>query len=225
MGTYHFDFSIVAHSLPFLLQGLWMSLWLTVVSGVIGLIAGFLVCLLATSSFPPLRWVAVLYIELFRCTPALIQLIWIFYCVPLLFNIAFDPVPMAILALSLNITAFNAEAYRAAIQAIPSAHMDACTAIGLSSFQRTVYVILPQAVIAAIPVLVTNTIGLLQQTALVAVVGIADLMYQGKTLASQNYRPIETFTAVALIYFCISLPTARLVGYLEKRIRFGAARG
>ena len=159
------------------------------------------------------------FIEIFRCTPALVQLIWIFYCVPIFLGLYIDPIPMAILALSLNITAFNAEAYRAAIQAIPNAHLDASTAIGLSAFKRTIYVILPQAVIIATPVLVTNAIGLLQQSALVSIVGIADLMYQGKTIAPGPYGPIETFTAVALIYFIVALPASQAVSFIERRLR------
>ena len=97
--------------------------------------------------------------------------------------------------------------------------MDASTAIGLSAFKRTIYVILPQAVIIATPVLVTNAIGLLQQSALVSIVGIADLMYEGKTIATATYRPIETFTAVALIYFIVALPASQAVSFIERRLR------
>jgi polar amino acid transport system permease protein len=219
MNGYSWDSSVVLSSLPQLMSGLAVTLQLTAICAVIGLVGGFVVCLMAMSRILPLRWIAVFFIELFRCTPALVQIIWIFYCVPIFFGIFIDPFTMAVLALGMNITAFNAEAYRAAIQAIPSSHYDACTALGLSSLKRTVYVILPQAVLLAIPVLLTNTIGLLQQTALVAIVAIGDLMYQGKSLATQTYRPIEIYSTVAFIYFIFSLPLSQVVGFCEKRLR------
>ncbi|MBG21519.1 MAG: amino acid ABC transporter permease [Rhizobiales bacterium] len=220
MGSFTWDWNVVFNSFPKLMSGLGLTLQLTAISAVIGLVAGFLVCLMAMSKIAPLRWLAIAFIEIFRCTPALVQIVWIFYCVPIFFGIFWDPFTMAVLALGLNITAFNAEAYRAAIQTIPSSHYDASTALGLSAAKRTIYVVLPQAVMIAIPVLLTNTIGLLQQTSLVAIVAIADLMYQGKSLATQTYRPIEIYTLVALIYFALSLPMSQVVSYIEARLRW-----
>ena len=220
MGSFTWDWNVVFNSFPKLMSGLGLTLQLTAISAVIGLVAGFLVCLMAMSKIAPLRWLAIAFIEIFRCTPALVQIVWIFYCVPIFFGIFWDPFTMAVLALGLNITAFNAEAYRAAIQTIPSSHYDASTALGLSAAKRTIYVVLPQAVMIANPVLLTNTIGLLQQTSLVAIVAIADLMYQGKSLATQTYRPIEIYTLVALIYFALSLPMSQVVSYIEARLRW-----
>lgn len=219
MGRYSWDFAVITSNWDQLMGGLMVTLQLTAICAVIGLVGGFLVCLMAMSRIAPLRWGAVGFIEIFRCTPALVQIIWIFYCVPFFFGIFFDPFLMAVLALGMNITAFNAEAYRASIQAIPSAHYDASTALGLSPLRRTIFVILPQALLMSVPVLLTNTIGLLQQTSLVAIVAIADLMYEGKSLATQTYRPIEIYTAVAFIYFIISLPLSQVVGLCEKRLR------
>jgi len=220
MGTFTWDWDVVLKSWPQLADGLVTTLELTAISATIGLFAGFIVCLMAMSRFWPLSWPAIAFIEIFRCTPSLVQMIWIFYCVPIFFNVFLDPFTMAIIALGLNITAFNAEAYRAAIQTIPSSHYDACTALGLSPLTKTLHVVLPQAFMTAIPVLLTNTIGLLQQTSLVAIVAIADLMYEGKSLATQTYRPIEIYTMVALIYFLMSLPVSQIVGFYEKRLHW-----
>lgn len=218
MTTFTWDSSVIINGWPNLMSGLGITLQLTAISALIGLFAGFVVCLMTLSRFAPLRWIAVAFIELFRCTPALIQIIWIFYCVPIFFGVFYDPFTMAVTALAMNITAFNAEAYRAAVQSIPSSHYDASTALGLSPLRRTLHVIFPQAFVIAIPVLLTNTIGLLQQTSLVAVVALSDLMYQGKTVATQTYRPIEIYTTVAVIYFLLSLPLSQIVGYFEKRL-------
>lgn len=215
--NYQFDFSFLANSIGPLLSGLRVTLELAIASNIIGLTCGFLLCLLAMSRNAIIRWPAQLFIEFFRCTPALLQIVWFFYCIPMLFDVFIDPIAMGILALGLNLTAFNAEAYRAGVQAVPKEHLDACVALGLRPWQRTVYVVLPQALRSAMPVLMTNGIGSLQQSALVAIVAVADLMYIGKSLATEAYRPLETYSVVALIYFALSLPISKLVHVIERR--------
>lgn len=200
-----------------LMQGLVVTLKLTIAANVIGLTLGFVLALLVMSNSILIRWPVTLFIEFFRCTPALIQIIWFFYCIPIIFDIYVDALTMGILAIGFNLAAFNAEAYRAAIQGVQRDQLDATIALGLSPFQRTVHVVLPQAFRASLPVLVANGVGAFQQTALVAIVALQDLMYMGKILATDTYRPIETYTTVALIYFAISFPISQLVEFLERR--------
>jgi polar amino acid transport system permease protein len=212
---YSFDFQSISFG-P-LLEGLLVTLELTVAANLIGVVLGFPLALLIMSRFAPIRLPAMLFVEFFRCTPAIVQIVWFFYCVPMLFNVFLGSMTMGILALGLNLMAFNAEAYRAAIQAVPREQLDAGIALGLNALQRTLYIVLPTAVRASIPVLLTNGIGIFQQTALVAIVAVQDLMYQAKTLATETYRPIETFTIVALVYFAVSFPVSQIVGFLERR--------
>lgn len=214
---YQLDFAFLSGSAPDLLEGLWVTVRLAIAANAMGLTLGFALCLMAMSHWALVRWPAQMFIEFFRCTPALLQIIWFFYCLPFLFEVYIDPIPMGILALGLNLTAFNAEAYRAGVQAVPRDHLDASTALGLRPWQRTIYVVLPQALRSAMPVLMTNGISILQQSALVAIVAVGDLMYVGKDIATQNYRPLETYTLVALIYFLLSLPIARLAHVIERR--------
>ncbi|MGT2477383.1 amino acid ABC transporter permease [Paraburkholderia terrae] len=215
--NYQFDFRFLEGSIGALLDGLKVTIELAVASNIMGLVLGFLLCLLAMSRWVAVRWPAQLFIEFFRCTPALLQIVWFFYCIPMMVDVFIDPILMGVLALGLNLTAFNAEAYRAGVQAVPREHLDACVALGLKPWQRTMYVVLPQALRSAMPVLMTNGIGSLQQSALVAIVAVADLMYVGKSLATEAYRPLETYTVVALIYFALSLPIAKLVNVIERR--------
>lgn len=222
--NYQFDFHFLSGSLPALWEGLKVTLELALVSNLIGLLLGFGLCLLTMSRWLVLRWPAQLFIEFFRCTPALLQIVWFFYCVPILFDVFIDPIFMGFLALGLNLAAFNAEAYRAGVQAVPREHLDACVALGLRPWQRTLYVVLPQALRSAVPVLMTNGIGSLQQTALVAIVAVADLMYVGKSLATEAYRPLEAYSVIALIYFALSLPIAQLVNAIERRQDAATAR-
>ncbi|MBN3722789.1 amino acid ABC transporter permease [Burkholderia sp. Ac-20379] len=214
---YQFDFRFLEGSAGALLGGLRVTVELALASNLMGIVLGFALCLLAMSRWAALRWPAQLFIEFFRCTPALLQIVWFFYCIPMMVDVFIDPIAMGVLALGLNLTAFNAEAYRAGVQAVPKEQLDACIALGLKPWQRTLYVVLPQALRSATPVLMTNGIGSLQQSALVAIVAVADLMYVGKSLATEAYRPLETYTVIALIYFALSLPIARLVHLLERR--------
>jgi polar amino acid transport system permease protein len=211
------DFFFVLQSWPLLAKGLLVTLQLTLWSNLIG-IGGGAVFALATTGGPwYVRGPFQFYIEIFRCTPALIQIVWFFFCVPILFNVFWPPVLMGIIILGMNLTVFNAEAFRASIQSIPSAHIDASMALGLTPFERTIYVVLPQAVRYAMPVLITNGIGLFQQTSLVALVGVGELMYSGRQLSTDTYRPIETYTFLALFYLAVSIPVGRLAAYLEAR--------
>ncbi|SAK75661.1 polar amino acid ABC transporter inner membrane subunit [Caballeronia hypogeia] len=214
---YQFDFSFLNGSAAALLQGLKVTLELALAANVMGLVLGFFLCLMVMSRWQFVRWPAQLFVEFFRCTPALLQIVWFFYCIPMMVDFFIDPIAMGVLALGLNLTAFNAEAYRAGVQAVPKEHLDACVALGLKPWQRTFYVVLPQALRSALPVLMTNGIGTLQQSALVAIVAVADLMYVAKSLATEAYRPLETYTVVALIYFALSLPISRLVHVIERR--------
>jgi polar amino acid transport system permease protein len=213
--NYTFDFNAV--SLGPLMEGLVVTLQLTVAANLIGVVLGFPLALLLMSRVTVIRWPATLFVEFFRCTPAIVQIVWFFYCVPMLFNVFLGSMTMGILALGLNLMAFNAEAYRAAIQAVPREQLDAGIALGLNPLQRVLYIVLPNALRASMPVLLTNGIVIFQQSALVAIVAVQDLMYQAKTLATETYRPIETFTIAALIYFAVSFPVTQAVGWLERR--------
>ncbi|MBZ7926331.1 amino acid ABC transporter permease [Ensifer adhaerens] len=213
--NYTFDFQSVL--LAPLIEGLLVTVQLTVAANIIGIVLGFPLALLLMSRVAPIRLPAMLFVEFFRCTPAIVQIVWFFYCVPMLFNVFLGSMTMGVMALGLNLMAFNAEAYRAAIQAVPREQLDACIALGLNPLQRILYIVLPDALRASVPVLLTNGIVIFQQSALVAIVAVQDLMYQAKTLSTETYRPIETFTIAALIYFAVSFPVTQIVGHLERR--------
>jgi len=215
---YEFQFHYVRQAWPLLMEGLKTTVQLTVAANAIALTLGFVIALLVLSKYWFVRAPIALMIEFFRCTPVLVQILWFFYCVPILFGIYLEPLTMGVLALGMNLACFNAEAYRAAIQSVPREQVDAGIALGFSPLQRIRYVIFPHAFRGALPVLITNGITLFQQSALVALVALTDLMYVGKQVATQTYRPIETFTAVALIYFAVSFPVSRIAAWVERRL-------
>ncbi|MEI2264917.1 amino acid ABC transporter permease [Erwinia sp. CGal63] len=222
--NYQFNFNFLNGNLDALWDGLKVTLELSLMANMLGLTMGFVLCMMAMSSLALIRWPIKVFIEFFRCTPILLQIVWFYYCVPMMFNLFIDPIYMGFLALGLNLAAFNAEAYRAGVQAVPHEHHDAGIALGLNKAQQTLYVVLPQALRSALPVLMTNGIAILQQTALVAIVAISDLMYVGKNIATETYRPLETYSLIALIYFALSLPISQLVAWIERRQDAAAAR-
>ena len=217
--SYDWDFYFVWKNLDVLLKGLVISLELTLISIGLALPFGFIIAVFRLSRKSVVSKTAAAYIEFFRCTPALVQIIWIYYCLPIILGIEISGFVCGIAALTLNLTAFNAEAFRSGIQAVPDDQIDATVALGLSPAQRTLYVILPQAVRMVIPVLLTNGVGIFQQSSLVSTVAIADLMYEGRVLATRFYRPLEILTVVAIIYLIFAFPITQFVRVIEVRLK------
>jgi len=216
--SYDWDFYFVWKNLDVLFRGLLISLELTGISIVIALPLGFLLAVLRLTRNVFVNKAAAAYIEFFRCTPMLVQIIWVFYCLPMILGIQIGAFVCGVVALSSNTIAFYAEAFRSGIQAIAKDQIDAGIALGLSPAQRTRYIIFPQAFRIVIPVLLTMGVGLFQQSSLVSTVAIADLMYEGKFLATRFYRPLEILTIVAVIYFVLAFPFTQLVRILEIRL-------
>lgn len=212
------DFSFLLEYSGVLWKGLLTTLQFVGLAIVLGLIWGFVLSLGRTSSNAILYWVSTVYVEFFRGTPVLVQLFWIFFCLPLFLGVDLSGFTSAVIALTLYSGAITSESFRAALKSIERSQFDACTALGLSSGVRTLYVILPQAVLRAIPNLLSNVVSLFKESALVSAVGMADLMYVGQNIANSVARPIEILTAVALIYFCIGFPLTRAVSLVEGRL-------
>jgi polar amino acid transport system permease protein len=220
--NYDWHFDAVWDNLPFLLDGLKMTVALAVLSMAVSLLLGLLLSLARLSRWRVLRAVATGYTELIRGTPLLVQLLWIYYSLPILAGLVLSPFMTAFIGLTLNLTAFVAEVYRAGILSIARSQREAALALGMSGWQAMRRVILPQSVRRVIPPMGSIWVSLFKDTALVSVIAVPDLMYQGKVLAIDTYRPLEIYTAVALIYFVVTYPQARSVDWLFDRFRVRA---
>lgn len=212
------DFTVVFSYWQVLLKGLLLTLAFTISCAVIGSLFGFLLSLLRVSPSRLIRIPTGLYVELFRGTPLLIQLFWVFFCFPVVFGISVPPYVSVVLALTLYMTAITSETFRGALKSIPSEQHDACTALGVASWNKVFYVIFPQALLRAIPPLLSNVVSLFKESALISSVGIADLMFVGQNISNSTARPVEFLTAVAVIYFLVAFPLTRLVGVIESRM-------
>ncbi|MBB3395031.1 amino acid ABC transporter permease [Rhizobium sp. BK060] len=212
------DFSILLRFEHALLLGLWTTVKLTVICIVLGCSLGFLVGLARTSRSMALRAISGVYVEFFRGTPVLIQLFWIFFCLPLILGVELSNLASGVIALTLYMGAITSETFRASLKSIGHEQMDACVALGLSRKVQVVNVVLPQAVLRAIPTLLSNCVSLFKESALVSAVGMADLMFVGQNISNNTARPVEVLTVVALIYFVIAFPLTRAVSLVEGRI-------
>jgi polar amino acid transport system permease protein len=215
---YKFDWDIIPRSMPLLLEGLVLTVQIAVIVIAISTVLGFPLAVARMSKHEIIRWPAQAYIEAFRCTPLLVQLLWVFYALPALLGITIPAVPSVCIALTANMTAFMSEIYRAGMQSIPVEQIEAAQTLRLSRYHILRHIVVPQAFRQQIPTILSLDIQLFKDTSLVSALGVAELTFQGNILASQTYRPMEVFTTVAIMYFVIAFPLTVVTSAIEARI-------
>jgi His/Glu/Gln/Arg/opine family amino acid ABC transporter permease subunit len=218
-----FNPAIAVANFGVLLAGLLLTIELTIVVISLSLVFALLVALGGLSRFWPLQWLVRCYIELVRGTPLLLQLVYIYYVLPEI-GIRLDSFSAGTLALTLNYSAYISEVYRSGIQAISKGQHDAAAALGMTRGLAMRRIILPQAIRIVIPSLGNYFISLFKDTALCSVVSIQEVLFTAQILAAQNFQYFTLYTVVGIMYFAVSFPAARLVGYLERVTRAGYAR-
>src|SRR5665647_347798 len=216
--TYVWHFNVVSSYLPLLFEGLRLTLILTLVVVSVGMFLGIFIAAGRMTKFWPVRYLVTGYIELMRGTPTLVQLVWAYYGLSILLGIELSGLIAVGIALTLNVAAFFAEAFRSGIQSIPKEQFESADVLGLGYLNRMRYVIVPQAFSNVLPVLISLSISLFKDTSLVSTVGVADLMYNGRIVATSTYRPLEILTTVAVIYFLIAFPFTLVMRRLEIRL-------
>ncbi|MDQ1079332.1 amino acid ABC transporter permease [Pseudoroseomonas cervicalis] len=215
---YNWDFAVVWSYRWLFVNGLWVTLAFTAAIVLLGLAIGLFSGLLRLSRLAPLRWVSQAYVELFRCTPILVQLVWFYYALPMLTGIQMSATTAGVLALSLYGGAFYSEIVRGGIASIEGGQTEAALALGMTPAQSMRRIVLPQALKRMVPPLMNQSIIQLKNTSLVSVLAVPDLLYQGQAAAHDSYRPLEIYTVVAIIYFVVLFPLTLLVGRLERRL-------
>ena len=219
--AYQWDFTPVLANAPLLAQGLVNTLKITGASLGCGLVLGLVFALMRLSPRPWLSMPAGFIIEVFRTTPPLVQLFWFFFALPLLVGIEMTPFIAAVVTFSIQSSAFFAEVFRAGIQSIDRGQWEGALAIGMSRGQSLRRIVLPQAVTRMIPAFMERAIELMKTTTLVATISYADLLFAANAIAQKTYRPLETFTAAALIYFVVIYAFSLLARRLERRLAVG----
>jgi polar amino acid transport system permease protein len=214
---YTWDFSALWQYRWLFLQGLGLTVSFTVAIVIGGLALGMLAAMGLLSRLRVVRAIALMFTEVFRCTPVLVQLIWFYYALPILAGIEMTPITASVVALSCYGGAFYAEIIRGGIVSIDPGQREAGTALGLSPAQTMVRIILPQALRRMVPALMNQSIMQFKNTSLVSVLAVPDLVYQGQMVAHDSFRPLETYSAVAAAYFVILFPLTLIVRYREKK--------
>jgi len=219
--------------LQFVQDGILVTVIVTAVSFILVLFVGMLGGLGRLSSNRFIYVLSTLYVELVRGVPLLVQLIWWYFAVPVMIqylgtyfhipsleNFQADPIAMAVMGLVFCYGAYMSEIYRAGIQSIPKGQMEAARSLGMTYFQSMRHVVLPQAVRVILPPIGNEFIALLKDSSLVSVVAVADLTRRGREFSSTHFNPIEVWALVALLYLIMTLFSARVVNWIEKKTKF-----
>ncbi len=218
-GAYNWDWSVLFT--PTMWQafgnGISTTLIVSLISLAIGTVFGFLIAAARIAKIPVLDQILYVYVELFRTTPALVQLIWIFYVLPLVLGIHLAPMVAGVIALSLNSAAFLSEVFRGGLASIDRGQHDASFVLGLSTFRKYTAVLIPQTFRRVLPSVANQFVSLLKESSLLSVIAVTDLTYMFEVQVSQTYRPLELYTGLAIAYFCVTYPLILVVRYLERR--------
>jgi len=208
---------LVLDSAPFLLKGTLFTLELSFGGMVFGLFLGFVLAMMRLSHFWPLSWLARFYVSIFRGTPLIAQLFMIYYGLPQ-FGIELDPIPSAMIGLSLNTAAYTSETLRAAISSIEKGQWEAAASIGMSSWQTLRRVILPQAARTALPSLGNSFIGLVKDTSLAATIQVPELFRQAQLVTSRTLEVFTMYLAASVVYWVLATLLSFLQNRLEARV-------
>ena len=220
-----FDFSSISAAAPFLLKGLWFSLQLTIVAFAGGLVLGIGLALVRHLNVPVAAQVATVYITLLRSIPLIMVLFWFFFLMPLVLMFAtgaprpvqIGPVWTAFITFTLFEAAYYAEIIRAGLKSVPRGQYEAARALSFSTWKTYRLIILPQVLRAVSPILLTQTIILFQDTSLVYVLSITDLLGAASKIAQRDGRLVEMYLTIALVYMVICSLASQLVAVLRKR--------
>jgi len=228
----HFDFSVIAQAGPFLLNGLVFSLELTAVGFLGGLVLGIGLALVKHLKVPVASQLAGAYITLIRSVPLIMVLFWFFFLMPLVLMgltgasrpVQIGPVWTAFVTFTLFEAAYYAEIIRAGFKSIAKGQYGACKALGMSTWQSYRLIILPQVLRVVSPILLTQTIILFQDTSLVYVLSVTDLLGAASKIAQRDGRLVEMYLAVAVIYMVLCSATSQLVAVLKNRYAIPGCR-
>jgi glutamate/aspartate transport system permease protein len=221
-----FDWSVIGGSLPYLWKGMQYTLELTAIAAVGGLFFGTLLALARLSPIRPLAMVAAGYVNLMRSIPLVLVIFWFFFLVPVILQVTmgYERPPQvgaertAIITFIMFEAAYFCEIMRAGIQSIPRGQVHSAYALGLNYSQTMRLVVLPQAFRNMIPVLLTQTIILFQDTSLVYVISATDFVGAAAKIAQRDGRLVEMYLFVALVYFIICFSLSLAVRQLQRRI-------
>ena len=206
-------------NLKFLLSGMGLTIYISVISIIISMVLGFVVAIPSLAKNKFLTYINIGYVEVVRAIPLLVLILWIYYGLPIMTGLSFSPFVSGIIALAISESAFQAEIFRAGINSIKKAQWEAGSSLGLTFYKRLRLVILPQAIKNILPAMGNQFVYVLKMSSLVSIIGIADLTRKANELVVSTYRPLEIYTFLILEYLILILIVSFFVRKLEKRLK------
>lgn len=213
------NFEQIIPSMPYILQGIWVTLQIVLIAGLLGFAIGIILSLFKIGRVPFLRWFADGYTSIFRGTPLVLQLMIIYYASPQLFGVQIEAYTAAILAFGLNSAAYISEIIRAGIQAVDKGQREAAMALGVPYNKMMKDVILPQAMKNILPALMNEFITLTKESAIVTVIGVTDIMRRAYIVGSDKFSFLEPLLFAGLIYYLMVLVLTFAGKWVEGRMR------
>ena len=206
-------------NLKFLLSGIGVTIYISIISIFISMILGFVVAIPSLAKNKFLTYINIGYVEIVRAIPLLVLILWIYYGLPIVTGLSLSPFLSGIIALSISESAFQAEIFRAGINSIKKSQWEAGSSLGLNFIKRLRLVILPQAIKNILPALGNQFIYVLKMSSLVSIIGIADLTRKANELVVTTYRPLEIYTFLIFEYLVLILIVSYFVRRLEKKLK------
>ena len=206
-------------NLKFLLSGMSITIYISVISIIISMLLGFIVAMPSLAKNKFLSYINIGYVEIVRAVPLLVLILWVYYGLPIITGLSFSPFVSGIIALSVSESAFQAEIFRAGFNSIKKSQWEAGSSLGLNFFKRLRLVILPQAIKNILPALGNQFVYVLKMSSLVSIIGIADLTRKANELVVTTYRPLEIYTFLILEYLILILIVSYFVRRLENKLK------
>ncbi|WP_342515086.1 ABC transporter permease subunit [Sporosarcina sp. FSL K6-1522] len=213
------DWGYAIDALPFLLQGIKYTILIAFIGILIGFLIGIVIGLGRLSKNKFLFGLSTVYVEMIRGTPIMVQALYIYFALPMIFGIKIDPLVAGVTTIAINAGAYIAEIVRGSVQAIDKGQIEAGRSLGLTKLQTLYRITWPQAFRRMIPPLGNQFIISLKDTSLLTVIGVGELTRQGTIVVSSNFRAVEVYTAVAILYLILTLSISFGLRFIERRMQ------
>ncbi|GEB31091.1 MULTISPECIES: amino acid ABC transporter permease [Brevibacillus] len=213
------DFAQIVPYIPFILQGIKGTLLVTLISVVLGFVWGSILALIKISKFGPLNWLAIAYTSVFRGTPLILQLTFVYFATPQLTGYNISQLEAAVLTFTLNSGAYISETIRGGIMAVDKGQWEAAKALGIPYRRMMLDIILPQGIKNILPALVNETIALLKESALVSTIGLSDIMQNANVVKGAIFRYFEPYIIAGTLYYVMVMMLTWVARVVERRMR------
>ncbi len=211
------EWSVIWEHRQLFFDGVLVTIGLTITTMLIAVPAGMALAMMRLSQHRIFSSFSFAFVEFFRNVPLILVVYWAFYVMPIFLNIEFSAFATGLVALSLNVSAYNAETFRSGIHSIRKGQTMAGLALGMSQFQIFKSIILPQATRRILPILASTWVSLFKDTSLVSVISVGDLAHNALMIRSQTFRVLEVLTAMAGIYWLLGYPQAKLAEWVKRK--------